>query len=137
MPDGALLISTGGRGGAGSVLRVSYEGDRGPQRPASLAAKWLEFPEVAPTSEPFYMLDSPDRFVRFAAAHALEQRGLRALDLGGVRDAPSLSAALVVAARVGMAAMDPEDCAEGLRLATDLIAVTDGDLLKSTLRVRV
>ena len=133
-PDGSLLISTGGRGGSGSLLRLSYEGDRGPAHVPSLAPKWLSIPDRAPLGEPFSMVDFPDRTVRYAAARILEQRGFRTADLQGVSDHRSVSEGLVVAARVGFSNDDPEDCALGIERATALALVAEGDPLKAGLR---
>jgi putative heme-binding domain-containing protein len=132
--DGSLLISTGGRGTAGRVYRLLYAGERGTAPEPAYAQPWPALPEQAPVAEAFYAIDSLDRWVRFYCMLALERRGLRAGDLGGVQDPGPLAQCLVAAARGGLARADAADCRAGLLRAAELAAGQQGEVQRTALR---
>ncbi|TAH38277.1 MAG: DUF1080 domain-containing protein [Planctomycetota bacterium] len=111
-PGGSVLFCTGGRGTYGAVYRLSYSGPPEPPVPASSAP--LPFPrfESAGQEALLQALRSGDRFVRAAAAQALE-------DCLGQPDAekivpilltPDLGEALIPLARYGLRTSDAEAC---------------------------
>ena len=79
-PDGSVLIATGGRGGAGSVLRLVFDGERGQAPEPALAEAWPAWGEAEPAALGA-ALGSDDRFRRYGAAREVERRGLGRADL--------------------------------------------------------
>ena len=132
--DGSLLMSTGGRGTAGRVYRLSYDGEPGPPRAPAYATAWPQLPPDAPVSEAYYSIDSADRFVRFFCMLALEQRGVSVANLAGVQDPHTLADCLIAAARAGFTRTDAADCLAGIRRAADLVPKEEGQTLRVALR---
>ncbi len=103
-PSGSLLFSTGGRGVAGGIWRLVHEGPAGvaPLR----APEVSRLPRIDRTTERAVLLASlasPDRFVRFLAARALERRDPAEWEseAAALPSARARAEALVALARLG------------------------------------
>ncbi len=109
--DGSLLFSVGGRGTAGGVHRLVYDG------PREVSAR------SGPSPQPVVTLDASadlatllaalgdeDRFVRFAAARELERRDPQTWEAAAVKLERPLARgqALIALARLGFARADRE-----------------------------
>lgn len=117
--SGSILFSTGGRGARGAIHRLVYEGPREAPRAAPPPPP---VPELRSPEAILAALDSGDRFLRFRAARALEERspGLELLR----RDvSPRVKGEIAVAlARIALARDDAAIAdgvyREGIRLLT-------------------
>ena len=124
--DGALYFTIGGRGTAASLFRVSYTGDE-PAQPVATASLQNEVgtdarelrrrlesfnvqPDPAAVDFAWSFLDSPDRFIRYAARLAIERNPVaewQSRALQEKRPGAALTVLLALA-RLGDAAVQPE-----------------------------
>jgi putative heme-binding domain-containing protein len=123
--DGSLLFCVGGRGTAGGVYRLSYAGPAGAKpEVAASSTSTPAFNEKTPTRELLVALGDADRWVRYLAARALEQRDPATFESDALALASPLARAeaLVALARVGLASSDPAAWKRRLTAATRIVA---------------
>jgi len=131
--DGSVLFSVGGRGTAGGVYRLSYAEPAGSTHPVQTPpsgtpdvpiTKTPQFTENTPTHELLAALSNADRWVRYLAARALEQRDPATFESEALALASPLARAeaLVALARVGLVSSDPAAWKRRLTAAVRLVA---------------
>ena len=126
--DGTLLLTVGGRGAAGALLRVTGDGTATGASPGfTPAARPPPLDATTPLQDVVRMLDDTDRAVRYLAARELERRPPLDVDALLSTDPPLSTGAqaevLVVRARQALAKADVPAAESLRRTASGLMAV--------------